>query len=284
MMITRREALKTIMAGTAGVGSLLAKSAADAPPRGYDLVWSDEFNAPGRPDPKKWTYEHGFVRNHEFQWYQPQNAFCADGLLIIESRRERKLNPDFQAGSKDWRFNRRYADYTSASLTTKGRESWRYGFFTMRGRIDTRPGIWPAWWTLGVDKPWPACGEIDIMEYYAGHVNANVAWQAPNGSPHWVSTFKPLAEFHDPRWSRQFHVWAMEWTPDIIHLYLDGFLMTHVDLKQTHDARYGGFNPFHQPVYMILNQAIGGDSGGNPSQTRFPSKFEVDYVRIYQRR
>lgn len=285
-MITRRGVLKGMLAaGAVGTTDLLARAAgtSENPPEGYRLVWQDEFNIDGRPNPKNWNYEHGFVRNEEFQWYQPENAFCAERKLIIESRRETKLNPGYRAGSTDWRTSRRAAQYTSASLLTRGLHSWKFGYFVMRGRIDTRPSIWPAWWTLGISKPWPACGEIDIMEYYAGHVNANVSWEKADGSPEWVTTFKPIAEFHDPRWGDKFHLWAMEWTPAFIHLYLDGALLTSVDLSRTRDARHKGFNPFHQPAYMLLNQAIGGQSGGNPEHTQFPSRFEVDYVRVYQR-
>lgn len=286
-MMTRRGVLKAMLAaaGAAGTTDLLAQSAGTPGglPKGYRLVWQDEFNADGRPNPKNWTYEHGFVRNKEFQWYQPENATCSDGKLIIESRREKKLNPNYRKGSSSWHTSRRTAQYTSSSLTTRGLHSWKYGYFVMRGCIDTRPGIWPAWWTLGVSKPWPANGEIDIMEYYRGDVKANVAWEKADGSAKWVSTSKPIKDFHDPHWSRKFHLWAMLWTPEFIHLYLDGALMTSVDLSRTHDALHKGFNPFHQPVYMILNQAIGGHSGGNPEHTKFPSRFEVDYVRVYQR-
>ncbi|TAM84164.1 MAG: glycoside hydrolase family 16 protein [Acidobacteria bacterium] len=285
-MATRRDILKKMLvaAGAAGAGSVFARPVepTEGPPEGYRLVWQDEFNSNGRPNPANWTYEHGFVRNEEFQWYQPENAFCAAGKLIIESRRETKPNPLYREGSSDWHTSRRTAEYTSASLTTRGLHSWQYGYFVMRGRIDIRLGIWPAWWTLGISKPWPACGEIDIMEFYAGHINANVAWESADGSPHWVTTFKPIAGFQDPFWPHKFHLWAMEWTPDLIHLFLDGALLTSVDLSQTLDAQHDGFNPFHQPAYMILNQAIGGQSGGNPEHTHFPSRFEVDYVRVYQ--
>jgi beta-glucanase (GH16 family) len=130
---------------------------------GYQLVWADEFDQKGKPNPQNWTYETGFVRNQEQQWYQPENAWCENGMLIIESRRERRLNPSFQSGSKNWTENRQYAEYTSASLTTKGLHSWQYGRFEMRGRIDTRLGLWPAFWTLGVAGEWPRNGEIDII-------------------------------------------------------------------------------------------------------------------------
>jgi len=62
----------------------------------YQLVWSDEFNNTGPPDPANWGYERGFVRNEEFQWYQPENARCIDGKLVIEARRERVENPRYE--------------------------------------------------------------------------------------------------------------------------------------------------------------------------------------------
>src|ERR1700730_5477520 len=60
--------------------------------REWELVWADEFEVDGRPDPKNWTYETGFVRNEELQWYQADNAICENGLLIISARRERIAN------------------------------------------------------------------------------------------------------------------------------------------------------------------------------------------------
>src|SRR5215207_4815855 len=61
----------------------------------YELVWADEFNKDGPLDSKDWAFEQGFLRNQELQWYQPDNAVCKDGLLIIEARREIKPNPQF---------------------------------------------------------------------------------------------------------------------------------------------------------------------------------------------
>src|SRR6266436_1129457 len=101
---------------------------------GWKLVWADEFDKDGPPDPRNWTYETGFVRAKEYQWYQPDNARCQDGLLVIEGRSERKPNPSYEPNSKDWRKKREYADYTSASLTTEGLHSWQYGRFEMRDR------------------------------------------------------------------------------------------------------------------------------------------------------
>jgi beta-glucanase (GH16 family) len=249
-------------------------------PTGYELVWSDEFNKDGRPDPNNWTYEKGFVRNEELQWYQPENAQCENGFLIIEGRRERKENPSYRPDSNNWKQSREFAEYTSASLTTRRLHSWMYGRFEMRGRIDTRPGLWPAFWTLGVQGGWPSCGEIDIMEYYKGTLLANAAWASEKRwVPKWDDVKKPITDFNDPNWSSKFHVWRMDWDEDSMKLYVDDMLMNAVDLKESINP--DGKNPFHQPHFILVNLAIGGHAGGDPSQTEFPAKFEIDYIRVY---
>jgi len=252
-------------------------------PARYRLVWADEFDKAGPPDPCNWTYERGFVRNEELQWYQPENVRCENGLLIIEGRHERKANPRYRPDGRSWRESREYAEYTSASLTTRGLHKWMYGRFEMRGRIDTRAGMWPAFWTLGVEGGWPGCGEIDIMEYYRGTLLANAAWASEKQwAPVWDDVKIPLSEFNDPDWSAKFHVWRMDWDRDNIKLYVDDKLLNTIELKKTFNKDKEAKNPFRQPHYIILNLAIGGTSGGDPANTRFPAKFEVDYVRIYQ--
>ncbi|MBW3629785.1 MAG: glycoside hydrolase family 16 protein [Gemmatimonadetes bacterium] len=253
-------------------------------PAEWTLVWSDEFDVDGRPNPTNWGYEAGFVRNREEQWYQPENAWCEGGLLVIEARRERKENPRYDSTSADWKASRRYAAYTSASLVSRGKQSWQYGRFEMRGRIDTRQGLWPAFWTLGVQGAWPSNGEIDIMEFYRGMLLANVAWGTDRrGVAKWDALEKPLTDFVDPGWSEKFHVWRMDWDPEKIRLFVDDVLLNTTHLSETINGDAEGKNPFHQTHYMILNLAIGGANGGDPAPTPFPARFEVDYVRVYQR-
>jgi len=266
--------------------SSLAAQQTDASERatGYKLVWVDEFNRAGRPDPNNWTYEYGFARNRELQWYQPENARCENGLLVIEGRRERKPNPNYDPADDSWRRSRRYAEYTSACLKTRGLHSWTYGRFEMRGRIDTRPGLWPAFWTLGSARSWPGCGEIDIMEYYRGMLLANACWASDRRwNAIWDDLRKPITEFNDPDWSRKFHTWRMDWDKDHIKLYVDDELLNTIDLAQTINRTRDAANPFHEPHYLLLNLAIGGTNGGNPSKTKFPARLEIDYVRVYQR-
>jgi beta-glucanase (GH16 family) len=257
---------------------------------GYTLVWSDEFDQEGRPDPAKWTYERGFVRNEELQWYQEDNARCTGGMLVIEGRREQVKNPRYRPGGRDWRSARAFAEYTSSCLITRGLHAWQYGRFEMRGRIDTRPGLWPAWWTLGVAGGWPAGGEIDIMEYYQGVLLANVAWaqqsrSGQRGSVHWDDLKMPLGELGGPDWSNQFHVWRMDWDEHKIELSVDGRVLNTTDLQEAVNPEgVQPAQPFDQPHSMLVNLAIGGSSGGDPSQTEFPARFEVDYIRVYQKK
>jgi len=258
--------------------------AASPPPAGYRLVWADEFTTPGQPNPQNWQFETGFARNHELQWYQPENARCENGLLVIEARPETRPNPTYQPGSTDWRTSRPTIAYTSASLNTSGRQQWQYGRFEMRGRIDARAGLWPAFWTLGTRGQWPSNGEIDIMEFYQGKILANVAsGTAKPYAAKWHSESKSVASFADPAWSQQFHVWRMDWDATAIRLYVDDLLLNETLLATTVNQDGTGLNPMMQPHYVLLNLALGGDNGGDPAGTTFPSRFEVDYVRVYQR-
>lgn len=271
------------MAATEGSAGESA-STRDPAREGYQLVWADEFDKDGPPDPKNWVHESGFVRNEELQWYQPDNARCKDGLLVIEARRERRPNPNYDPDAKDWKRSRERIEYTSSSLATRGRHHWQYGRFEMRGRIDTRPGLWPAFWTLGINGEWPRNGEVDIMEYYRGKLLANVAWGTDRRwVAKWDSSAKPIFEFDDPNWSDKFHVWRMDWDENSIRLYVDDLLLNETDLRQTFNTDEEKKNPFRQPQYLMLNLAVGGMNGGDPSKTRFPARFEVDYVRVYQK-
>jgi beta-glucanase (GH16 family) len=265
------------------------------PPPGYKLVWADEFNKDGAPDTTNWNYERGFVRNNELQWYQPENAYCENGLLIIEARREQKPNPRYEEGSKDWRRSRPNIEYTSACLTTSKLHTWKYGRFEMRGRIDIDRGCWPAWWALGVSGRWPANGEIDMMEYYRGKLLANIACQGANNKSLWWSTRHPVDSLGllagapqadsaaAAAWASKFHVWRMEWSEEGIELYVDDILLNKVSQSELVNRDGTNFEPFKQAEYMLLNLAIGGQNGGDPANTAFPRRFEVDYVRVYQK-
>lgn len=259
--------------------SLTAKASADD----YHLVWADEFTNDGPPNPDEWTAPRGFLRNEELQWYQPENSICKDGRLVIEGRRESKPNPNYKKGSASWKENREQIEYTSATFLTK--RSWQYGRFEVKARIKTQEGLWPAIWFLGVKGEWPSCGEIDLMEYYGGDILANACWGTEERSKaEWASGKKSVKSFNDPKWDERFHVWRMDWSSKSIELYVDDILLNTIDLTKTiNPTDLGPKNPFQQPHYLLLNLAIGGLYGGDPSQTPFPTKYEIEYVRVYQK-
>lgn len=250
---------------------------------GYKLVWSDEFEKDGIPDAKNWTYEQGFVRNEELQWYQPENAFCKNGLLVIEARKEHTSNPLYEEGSNNWRKKPENIKYTSACLITKGLQSFQYGRFEMKARIDISSGLWPAFWTLGEHGRWPANGEIDIMEYYRGKLLANIASLGANDKPRWFSKTKSVTELGGQQWASKFHIWRMDWDSEAISLYVDDVLLNRTSLAQLGNEDGSGINPFRQKHYILLNLAMGGLNGGDLKDTKFPNRMEVDYVRVYQK-
>jgi beta-glucanase (GH16 family) len=254
--------------------------------KGMQLVFNEEFNYEGKPDSSVWNYEKGFTRNHELQWYQSENANCKEGRLLIEGRRTDFPNPGYVADSKNWKKSRERVNYTSSSITTSRKKSWLFGRFEIRARIDTSMGSWPAIWLLGEKYEWPSSGEIDMLEFYrpdnVPSILANVAsgtdkrWLAK-----WDGSKKPIADFlqNDKNWSQKYHVWRMDWTKDSINLYIDNLLLNKTLVDETTNA--DGTKPFLQPQYLLLNLALG-ENGGDPSHSKFPITFEVDYVRVYQ--
>lgn len=236
----------------------------------WRLVWADEFDVDGLPDSARWTYEEGLIRNNEAQYYtraRPENARVEDGALIIESRKEQ-----FEG-----------ADYTSASVTTRGRAAWRYGRIEVRAKLPTGRGTWPAIWMLGTnisEVGWPECGEIDIMEnvgFDPNRIHANIHTAAFN---HADGTNKGASILVEEPYAN-FHVYAVEWYEDRMDFFVD-------ERKTFTFANTGGGIdewPFDLPHYLIPNTAIGGAWGGRQGidESIFPQRFTIDYVRVYER-
>lgn len=255
------------------------------------LLWHEEFDNDGKVNPDNWNFEHGFVRNYEYQWYQEDNAFVENGILTIEGRLDSIPNPRYNPNARrnDWKTSRPYAQYSASSINTRGKFDFLYGKLEVRARIPAVIGSWPAIWLLGEKYGWPSGGEIDVMEYYhingIPHILANAAWGNDQGGAVWNSKRIPYKHFldKDPYWNEKFHIWTMDWTADYIRIYLDGELLNDIDLSKTINGKRGGNeNPFHTPQYILLNLAIGGQNGGEPVKDAFPMKYEIDYVRVYQ--
>ncbi len=255
-------------------------SAADKSPplKAWKLVWHDEFN--GRKlDPKTWNVlirEHS--KHNELQYYVPDEVYVENGCLRLRSRVR-----DYGA-----------MHYTSGRVDTKGKLAPVYGRFEIRARLPGGKGLWPAHWLYPQNRDWPMeylmadavakgkermipeerpwYSEIDIMEFLG--CEPNVVY----GTLHYY-TFDGQKKTSSVTWksdddfSRDFHVYALEWEPDALRWYLDGQLI--------HSTTNG---VPHTPHYLILNTAVGGDWPGNPdATTTFPQYHDIDYVRVYQR-
>jgi beta-glucanase (GH16 family) len=136
---------------------------------------------------------------------------------------------------------------------------------------------------LGTSGEWPSNGEVDVMEYYGGRILANFAYgSAKRYSAIWDATSKSIDSLGGASWATQFHTWTLEWDENTMRILIDGQLINSIDLSQAIN-KSDGKSPFRQPHYLLLNLAMGGNNGGSLSNTSLPSKYLVDYVRIYQK-
>lgn len=257
-----------------------------ADPEKWKLVWAEEFNVDGIPDPKKWSYEKGFLRNRELQYFtdRPQNVRVENGTLVLEAIPEAWPNDAYEKGSGEWSKKRETAEFTSGSIHTRGKASWTYGRTEVRLKVPKGVGTHLAVWTLGDHiggAGWPAVGEIDIMEYVgyqADIFHASIHTEAYN---HRSKNHK-TGTIHVPDAHRDFHVFAMEWDKDKIELIVDSQSMLVFKKEGRRNAEW----PFDNPQSLLLTFSVGGNWGGRDGidKSAFPSKFLVDYVRVYKRR
>jgi beta-glucanase (GH16 family) len=239
----------------------------------WQLVWNDEFNYEGLPDLTKWGYDvggHGWG-NHELQYYtnaRKENAQVIDSVLIISALKE----------------NYQGSNYSSARLVSTNKGNWTYGRFEIKAWLPWGRGTWPALWMLPTEWTygnggWPDNGEIDIMEhvgYNQGIVHASVHTKAY----YWVINTQKTATIRIPDCSSAFHVYAMEWYPDSINIFVDNIKYFTFN-RESDDYEVW---PFNKDFHFIFNIAVGGDWGGQQGvdDTIFPQRMFIDYVRVYK--
>ena len=242
-------------------------------PESYDgmtLIWGDEFDASGAPDPTKWTYDLGNGAwgwgNNELQNYtdSPENVTVQDGRLYIFARNE--------------------GGFTSARIKSQGLFDFQYGRVDIRAVLPIGQGIWPALWMLGSDidqVSWPACGEIDIMEL-VGHqprlVHGTCHWGPNNAERQYNGTIAPALEF-PATFADEFHVFSLIWEEDEVNILLDDVVYHTITPADMNGYEY----PFNDAFFFIMNVAIGGNWPGDPDETTpFPGFMAVDYIRVFQ--
>lgn len=226
------------------------------------LLWSDEFDADGAPSSSKWGYNTGTGDgwgNNELEYYttRPENVYISNGTLKIKAIKEEYMG----------------SHYTSTRMLTKGKFAFKYGRAEVRAKLPVGGGTWPAFWMLGdnIDTvPWPACGEVDILESVGNNPNVNhSSLHSPGRSGNTPDTKTTTV----PNSATEFHIYAAEWSAESIKFYVDDNLFyTYANSSST---------PFNANFFLILNLAMGGNFGGTVDPNFTSATFEVDYVRVY---
>ncbi len=241
-------------------------------------LWQDEFNQPAGtgPNPAIWSHDLGANGwgNAELENYTDsrENCFVADDpeatdgkVLVIRALR-------MADGS-----------YTSARIKTQGKYAATHGRIEARMKLPHGRGVWPAFWMMGesIEQiPWPACGEIDIMEvpgHEPGKLHSTIHGPGYSGQ-HGLTRSIVLpgsATFGDA-----YHVFSVDWSPGKIAWSLDGHVYhteTPADLPSGAKWVFDG-----APFFLLLNLAVGGHWPGYPdATTKFPQELRIDYVRVY---
>jgi hypothetical protein len=225
------------------------------------LVWADEFDVNGAPNPARWGYDigGGGWGNNELEYYtnRPDNSIVSNGTLKIIAKAESFMG----------------SNYTSARLLTKDKFSFKYGKIEVRAKLPAGGGTWPAIWMLGNNistTPWPACGEIDIMEHVGNQLNkiyGTLHYPGHSGG-NGVSNSLVIADA-----TTNFHKYSLEWSGLTIKISVDDVQILSFANNNT--------LPFNQNFFIILNVAMGGNFGGAVDPAFNNASMEVDYVRVY---
>ncbi len=245
---------------------------------GYQLLWHDEFEGEELKS-DIWTMElrdPGWT-NNEMQAYtdSPENIYVENGNLVLRAIKGADANG--------------LTTYTSGKVNSKSKAQFTYGKVVVRAKVPAGQGLWPAIWMMPQDESfygqWPKCGEIDIMEILGNQTRilySNIHYGLPHGEN------QGTYNLEDGAFSDDFHEFSVEWEPDKMLFFVDGELFHTVNSWYTavegEDAvTYPA--PFDQPFFVQMNLAVGGDWPGKPdATTNFDNaKFEIDYVRVYQK-
>ncbi|MDR3108309.1 MAG: glycoside hydrolase family 16 protein [Planctomycetaceae bacterium] len=238
------------------------------------LVWNDEFNGSGLADKDKWSYERGYVRNNEMQYYtveRTENVRQQDGNLVITVLKD---NADIDGKQRE---------ITSGSIASVNHGDWLYGRIEARIKFSSAKGSWPAFWMMP-SKPkyggWPKSGEIDILEHVGfdpDKLHFNLHTEKYNhtkksGRGTTITYEKPYADFH---------IYAVEWFEDHIDWYFDDKKVFTVKNDEPGWEAW----PFNQQFHAKLNYAFGGAWGAakGVDMECFPLEMQVDYVRVFQK-
>ena len=154
--------------------------------------------------------------------------------------------------------------YTSGLLTTRTSFAQQYGYFEVRAKLPTGQGLWPAFWLLPANGTWPP--EIDIFEQLGN--DPTTIHETSHSTVR--NSISQVTHIDNPD---QFHTYGMLWDQNYLVWTIDGVEVN----RQTTPS------DMNQPMYILLNLAVGGTWPGNADPTTpFPATMSIDYVHVYQ--
>jgi beta-glucanase (GH16 family) len=261
-----------------------ATAALAAPPAGYGLLWSDEFDGTSL-DTSMWTNDVGTGTNgwgnQEQEYYTDgANLQFANGALAMIAKQE-------ALGGKN---------YTSARFTSQGKKFFTYGYIECKMKAAQGAGLWNAVWMLGEDFQnanvpgtstlWPACGEVELYEQRTGPQQ----YSGTAGDDYFISTCHYAANgTGGPVYNSQgfpysdclckdYHLYAVQWDETSFKYFFDGQQFWDYPITASY------LTCFHQDMFLLFNMAVGGIyQGNNIDPATFPATMYVDYIRVYQK-
>lgn len=246
----------------------------------WALKWSDDFSS-GSLDSSKWnvlnnsTFGDG---NQQLECEMARNVDVSGGILSLVARHEQSR---VQCGAHDSRFPGGRS-YTGATIETKGKAAFTYGYFEIRAKLPMRPGaskgLWPAFWLRPEDGK---AGEIDVLETVGTSAGAPDAVHQTI-HPAYTSSLPQqtnTAFFPSGSLAAGYHTYGIDWEPTSMTWYIDGKAMW----SRTTSTTSWLTQVFSRPYFLRLNFAVGGSWPGSPDgSTSFPASYDIDWVRVYQ--
>lgn len=239
-----------------------------------ELVWSDEFDGDSLLE-TNWKFEtgqHGWGNNEWQNYVAHENIEVSDGTLKIIAK---KIGTGQKVG-----------DYTSTRLNSK--KSFMFGRMEIRAKLPEHKGngLWPALWMLGSNRStdgWPACGEIDMMEYVSYNPNKVHFTIHSTTNNHVDGTKASSGPIALETVEEDFHNYGLLWSEKYLKFYIDDIDNILFTFQKPRSFNANNW-PFSKPFYFLMNIAVGGNWGGleGVNDDIFPAIMEVDYVRIYQ--
>ncbi|PAP94317.1 family 16 glycosylhydrolase [Mesorhizobium wenxiniae] len=239
-----------------------------------ELTFSDEFDTLDLWNGSSGTWDSNFwwgaangsslTSNKELQWYidtnyaptSSVNPFSVeDGVLTITAARAPEAIRPYINNYQ----------YTSGLLTTYESFAQTYGYFEIRADMPEKQGVWPAFWLLPADGSWPP--ELDVVEMVGQDPNKLILTGHSNetGTHTKVSSTAYVAD------TAGFHTYGVLWTEDELVWYFD-------DVEV---ARAATPADMHEPMYMLVDLAVGGMAGTPADGLATPAEMQIDYIHAY---